>query len=105
MGAGRGGVCAEEGSGEEGLGVGQEAVVTRTREGARALSLSPLGLPANPLPGSSPPRRALVPDPQPLAEEAQALFEVAAGGAGGRISRERVHHAAAAEGTLRPLES
>lgn len=76
----------------------------RAGEGPRALGLSPLGPLANAA-GSSPPRRALVPDPQPLPEEAQALFEVAAGGAGGGISGERVHHTAAPEGTLRPLES
>lgn len=73
-------------------------------EGLRTLSLSPLGPLVN-LAGSSPPRHALVPDPQPLTEEAQALFEVAAGGARGRVSGERVHHTAAPEGTLRPLES
>lgn len=88
---------------EEGLGVGHQAKVKGPREGPRALGLSPLSPLANTA-GSSPPRHALVPDPQPLTEEAQALFEVAVGGAGGRVSGERVHHAAASEGTLRPLE-
>lgn len=78
--------------------------MTRAGEGPRALGLSRLGPVANTA-GSSPPRRALVPAAQPLPEEAQALLEAAAGGAGGGVSGERVHHAAAPEGTLRPLES
>lgn len=73
-------------------------------EGPRALDWSPFDPLANPC-HSSPPRRALVPDPQPLSEEAQALFEVATGRAGGRVSGQRVHHTPAPEGTLRPLES
>lgn len=73
-------------------------------QGPRVRGSSSLGPLVNPA-GSSPPRSTLVPDPQPLTEEAQALFEVAAGGAGGRVSGERVHHTAAPEGTLRPLES
>lgn len=100
---GMGGVPRQE-TGEEESGGRHSARVKGAGEEPRVLSLSPLGPLANPA-GSSPPRRALVPDPQPLTEEAQALFEVAAGGAGGRVSGERVHHTAAPEGTLRPLES
>lgn len=78
-------VCRRAESGEKGpeeLGLSE-----RDWEGPRALGLSPLGPLANPA-GSSPSRSALVPDPQPLPEEAQALFEVAAGRTGGRVSGE-----------------